>query len=274
MKIVCVGECTLDNYLNLEPGVNTRYVGGISLNFAVHSKRYGLEQVSLISAVGADEAGRSVLHRLAQEGVDASMVRVLPGKTAQQDIRLVEGGERIFPPGGFHIGVLADYRLDGGDFDVIRRHDVLVAPLYAQLEPLFKQAMLEPDFSGKRVADFLDGSDYSDIVTRIGAYQEALDIVFVSGTKETVQALMPLSRAYAGVIVVTLGALGSVALEGGTPVYQAAIQGVKPVDTTGCGDAFQAAFTVTYFQSGHVEKALRQGARRAATVLGHVGAIG
>jgi hypothetical protein len=28
MKVVCVGECTVDTYLNLEQGATTRYVGG------------------------------------------------------------------------------------------------------------------------------------------------------------------------------------------------------------------------------------------------------
>jgi fructoselysine 6-kinase len=54
---------------------------------------------------------------------------------------------------------------------------------------------------------------------------------------------------------------------------QAAIQVDNPVDSTGCGDAFQAAFTVNYFRDGIVAAALHQGAIQAARVLNHFGAF-
>ena len=44
------------------------------------------------------------------------------------------------------------------------------------------------------------------------------------------------------------------------------------VDTTGCGDAFQAAFTVEYFTHGDAAAALHVGSQAAAEVIRHVGA--
>jgi fructoselysine 6-kinase len=77
-----------------------------------------------------------------------------------------------------------------------------------------------------------------------------------------------------GVIVVTLGAKGSVGLLNGRSYHQPAIPVNHPLDPTGCGDAFQAAFVVSYWQTGAIEVALQQGAEQAAIVLQHYGAIG
>ena len=269
MKIVCVGEATVDHYLNL----NQQFVGGISLNFAVHSKRCGAEQVSLVSCVGADEGGQRILEKLAQERVDASHVAVLPGETPRQEILIAAGGERVFPPGGFHSGVLANFRLGEAELNFIRQHNVLAAPLYAQVEPIFNQAIKAAGFQGKRAADFLDWADYERDYGRIIAYLNDLDLIFISGSQATIAALQPLSSHYRGLIVVTLGAAGSVALTNGRQVYQPALPVPLPLDTTGCGDAFQAAFTAAYFRTRDIQQALYQGARQAAYVIQHYGAI-
>ena len=97
-------------------------------------------------------------------------------------------------------------------------------------------------------------------------------LAFISGNQATIDFLLPFSRGLDGLIVVTLGAGGSVALVDGTPLFQPAQVVPNPVDSTGCGDAFQAAFTVAYLTTGSVEQALRRGTARAATVLQHYGA--
>ncbi|HNT75712.1 MAG TPA: carbohydrate kinase family protein, partial [Anaerolineae bacterium] len=45
------------------------------------------------------------------------------------------------------------------------------------------------------------------------------------------------------------------------------------VDTTGCGDAFQAAFFVSWFQRHDMVQALRMGAEAAAQTLTHFGGV-
>ena len=95
MKIVSIGESTIDHYL----GLNQSFIGGISLNFAVNAKRCGADVVSLVSSVGTDRAGKRVLAKLEQEGIDASHVAILPGETARIDIQITAQGERVFPPG-------------------------------------------------------------------------------------------------------------------------------------------------------------------------------
>jgi fructoselysine 6-kinase len=268
MKIVCVGESTIDHYLDL----NRDFVGGISLNFAVNAHQCGVEQVALVSCVGTDPGGERILAGLDQAGIDASHVKVLPGETTRQDIRMAAGGERIFPPGGFHLGVLRDYRLAEDDLAFIRRHDILAAPLYRQVETLFETAIYRAGFQGKRVADLLTWGDYEQNYERLVPLFQHLDLIFISGDQSTVAALRPLSHRYKGAIIVTQGANGSTALQHGETIHQAAYPVDRPVDTTGCGDAFQAAFTITYFRTGDLRQALDQGAAQAAQVIGHYGA--
>ena len=268
VKIVCVGESTFDYYLDLHRG----YVGGISLNFAVHSKRCGAEKVALVSCVGSDPAGQLVRQKLFQEGIDTSHLYVEEGETARQNIVVTPTGERIFPPNGYSPGVLADFYVSDTDLEFIQQFDIVVAPLLWQIEPIFNRVMRELSLRGKRVVDFLDLSDYGQDYQGMATLIQQLDLAFISGDQQTVEMLRPVSGQMAGIIVVTRGAAGSTALVGGQHFDQPAVQVAAAVDTTGCGDAFQAAFTVAYFSHGNVPLALQEGARQAAEVLQHYGA--
>jgi fructoselysine 6-kinase len=269
MKIVCVGEITIDHY----PDLNQSFVGGISLNFAVNAKRCGADSVSLVSSVGTDEGGRKVLAKLAKEGIDASHVAILPGETARIDIQVAAHGERAFPAGRFRRNVLNDLRLTENDLIFIQQHDIL-AFLYDHSQPdsPVNRAAAELDFDGKRVADFGDWTDYGGDYAPLLSSLESLDLAFVSGNQATVDYLLPFSRHLKGLIVITLGADGSAALMDGMPFFQPAQPIANPVDSTGCGDAFQAAFTVAYFRTASVKQALHRGTVQAATVIQHYGA--
>jgi fructoselysine 6-kinase len=269
LRVVCVGECTIDCYLNLQQ----HFIGGISLNFAVQAKHSGAEVVSLVSRVGEDH-GTEVLNRLKREGVDASHVAVQPGATATQDITVTASGERVFPPGGYRTGVLSGHFLSKSDLEFVQGHDILASALFRQIEPLFLQVMEALPFRGWRVADFLDLSDYGKDIRVVEQLGERLSIAFVSGNRETAELLRPLSRAVRCLIVVTMGAQGSLALVNGEPVHQPSIAVANVVDSTGCGDAFQAAFTVSYWRERDVRRALQRGAEQASHVIQHYGAIG
>ncbi len=266
LSVVAIGEITIDHYLDL----GRTFVGGISLNFAVHCKRAGAEQVALVSRVGAADAAR-VRAKLAAEHVDASRVQVLDGPTAVQEIDVAADGERIFPPGGYRLGVLDGFMLDDADAAFIGRHNVLASALFRQVEPLFRQVLALP-FDGARVADFLDLSDYAGDPQAIAQFADRLAVAFVSGDEALVERLRPLAHAGPCVIVVTHGARGSTALAGDAQFRQPAVPVGRVVDTTGCGDAFQAAFTVTYLRDGDITRALQAGAAQAARVAEHFGA--
>ena len=273
MQIAVVGECTRDLYL--DRGVSM--VGGISLHFAVQARRSlgPAGEVALVSCTGADAAGDAVREALCRAGVDLSRLHTRPGPTATQRIDLRADGERHFPEGGYDPGVLSDFRLGPDDRAFIATCDVVVAPYFRQVEHLFHSAMHAARPGARRVADFLDGADLGATYVGIDALLGVVDLAFISGDDATVSCLLPRSCSADTLIVVTHGAAGSSALVDGHRICVPAVPVPvgERVDTTGCGDAFQAAFTVEYVTHGDVVAALRAGSEAAAEVIRHLGAI-
>ncbi len=271
MRIVAVGECTRDRYIDHD----VERIGGISLNFAINARRSGAEHVAIVSCIGTDGANDAIRAKLTGEDIDATHLHVQSGMTASQVIRLSRGGERVFPPNGYSAGVLATFLLDATDLAYITTFDVVAAPYFRQVKQLFGLAM-EAAANATRVADLLDGEDLGSDLAGIDPLLDTLDLAFISGDERTVELLLPRSRLTRTLIVITHGAAGSTALMGGRRYVEPAIAVPvdEQVDTTGCGDAFQAAFTVDYLRRGAVPHALRAGATRAAEVIRHVGATG
>lgn len=237
----------------------------------MNARRCGAEHVALLSAVGDDAAGRLARAKLAREGVDGSRVLTLPGATAHQDIRIIDG-DRFFPPGGYGAGVLADFQLNAADLAFLAGFDVLVMPIFRQIEHLARAAFNAPGFQGRRVADFLDGADLGDGLRELTSFLPLLEIGFISGDEQTIARVEAPARDLDALVVVTLGAAGSVALVNGERIFQPALPVATPIDSTGCGDAFQAAFSVAYLHGASIAAALAAGAERAARVLQHYGA--
>lgn len=273
MRIVAVGECTRD--VHVDRGVTT--VGGISLNFAVQARRRldAADHVALVSAVGTDAAGEAVRTVLVRAGVDATPVQTLAGATACQRIHRGPGGERHFPPGGYDPGVLAGFRLDVAARACIAAADVVAVPWFRQLASLADEALAAASAGTLRVADLLDGEDLGPDLVELPAVLARLDLAFLSGDAAVATRLLPRSRRGGPVIVVTHGAAGSTALVDGRRVSAAAavVPDEARVDTTGCGDAFQAAFTVAFRRGDGVDAALAAGSQAAAQVIRHVGAV-
>ena len=269
MRVVAVGECTIDRY----PALSAERVGGISLNFAVHARVAGAESVMLVSCTGDDRAATSVRHRLATAGVDASRVHEREGATASQRIELMDAGERVFPPGGYDPGVLAEFRLDEADLVEVRDADVVAVPVFRQLMPIVEAVVREPRPRMLRVADLLDGEDLGSGFAGLDPLLDEFDLLFLSGAPALVDTLADRTRDARGMLVITHGAAGATALSRGSRVFEPAepVPRAECVDSTGCGDAFQAACTVHLARGSDVGTALRAGAQRAARVIRHLG---
>lgn len=273
MKLISVGETTIDYY----PAIEQTFVGGISLNFAVQARRCGAEAVALVSAIGQDANGKLILDRLKQEQIDTSHIAVLPGKTAHCEIVVLENGDRYFPPNSYHQHVLADFAPDAAALAFIQQHDVVVSRFdISYSKTTFSTVMGDLPFDGKRVADFGDWFDYEGRHDELFPWLDRIDLAFISGDKETVSvfqdAIMGKVRPKKAQVIITLGDQGSVALVDGGVIQQPAIPVERIVDATGCGDAFQAAFTVEWMRSSDLVKALQSGAENASKTLQHYGA--
>jgi sugar/nucleoside kinase (ribokinase family) len=258
MKVVAMTVCTVDGY----PDQGIECVGGNSLNFATQCRRSGVEHVSLVGGVGTDDYGSVVLDHLQSEGIDVGHVHRVDGATATNKLYVTEDGERFQVPDSWRGGVYETFRLSDDDWNFVNRHDIVATTC---IDPNFAQALDRVDAGRGFVVDFMHIHDYDTMA----ANTERISIIFMNGDREVVARVKPIAEQ--ALVVVTMDAAGSVALRGGETFFQPALPVERVVDTTGCGDAYQAAFTASWFREGDVQQAMAAGAQAASLVLAHFG---
>ncbi len=270
MRVVAVGDCGVDRYLDLKAD----RVGGIALNFAVNAKATfppGSE-IAVVCALGNDREASDV--RAAIVGHDvAGVLPEMAGRTSLQVIDHDPSGERIFIR--YEAGVLTDYRVGAAESPIIADSDVLLMTCYRQVMGFFESAVKTPS-SGLRAVDFLDLNDTDDRLAPVRRALPSIDIGFAglaAGDTDLIDALEGLAQHHGKLFVVTLGAAGSLALGGRERIACPAVAVTDVVDTTGAGDSFQAGFLASYAQTRDVRRSLEAGAKRAAGTLRHVGAF-
>lgn len=262
MKLVAMTICCADIY----PDSGQVFIGGNSLNFATQCVKRKIEKVSVLGAIGNDRYGTLIKNHLMKLGIDNTHLYVIDGDTATNKIYINDAGDRFFKTDSWNGGVYQLFRLSNEDWEFVYSHDVMTIPC---LDPNFNEVLSKKQPLIKLVVDFLDIHDLDFIVKAL----PVIDIGFVSGDKALVEALKPVARQLNTLIVITLGAAGSVAIEGDQEYYQPAIPVKNVVDTTGCGDAYQAAFVVSYFENRNIKEAMEKGSYAASQVLGHMGSV-
>lgn len=94
-----------------------------------------------------------------------------------------------------------------------------------------------------------------------------------SGDATLIDALERLARRDRLLLVVTLGAEGSLALGGDRRLSCRAVTVPQVVDTTGAGDTFAAGFLREYCASRDAARSLVRGAEEAAASVQRLGAF-
>lgn len=270
MRVTAVGDCGVDRYLDL--GLDRP--GGITLNFAANARRLfpASDAVGVVTALGNDREADLVRRAIARLGLEAC-VADLEGATSIQYIDRHPSGEKIFVR--YEQGVLGRYRLGAREREVIARSDVLMAVVYAQIEGFFDSVMDAPS-PGLRAVDFGDLSGVSGAAGIVERYRDGFHLGFfglTSGDGDLVDELERLARRHGRLLVVTLGADGSLALGGERRVACPAVGVRQVVDTTGAGDTFAAGFLRAYCASRDVARSLAHGAEEAAAAVQRVGAF-
>lgn len=262
LTIAAVGEVCADLY----EGDDEVFLGGISGNFARSAAEAGA-RASVFAAVGDDELGGALIALLGKTRVEPR-IRVLPGATAVQRIRIAPDGERIFC--GFDAGVVTEYTLTTDELAALARFDAVAVPLAPETERVVAQLAAA---GGHRalVGDVSRDSAGSDLCAWLAPRLATLAIAFVGGTATDLEPLRALSERARALVVLTAGPAGAWALAAGQVLHQASVA-ERVIDTTGCGDAFQAAFAVRHLTGASLEVALYAGAQAAALVAQKRGA--
>jgi sulfofructose kinase len=94
----------------------------------------------------------------------------------------------------------------------------------------------------------------------------------LTGVHDPADALRALRRQHPGILVVTLGIRGAIALEGDRLLHLPAFA-VDAVDTTGAGDVFRGAFIYGYLQGWPLDETMRFANAAAAVSCSRLGAM-
>lgn len=261
MRVACFSVAAIDFF----PGQNAWFAGGNSLNQAVRFRQMGCYS-AFIGALGTDEAGDRIATLMGNEQIEISRLQRIEGFTARNQIINDAAGERFGVDGAWESGVYEAFRMAENDWAYLENFDIWAThancPFFGVTLERKKRQLLSVDFLHLRDYDLLQKS------------LTVADIVFFGGTVDMVEDLAQTAKkSPEKIIVLTLGADGSMAFSDGRTYMQDALPLKKVVDTTGCGDAFQAGFTASYYHYQDIPQALLAGAelgRKAATSFGGV----
>jgi fructoselysine 6-kinase len=212
-------------------------------------------------AVGDDAPGRRTVAVLRSKNVIVDHVRVSAGVTAWTDIDFDSAGERVFAFEEF--GVCRGYLPSAGETAILQRLRHVHLGWLDDAGGL-KRKLLSAGVSVSQ--------DLSVNAAAIDASPDGLSIAFLSAeSREAADVLIAQVLATgAKLAVVTMGRLGSIASDGKAHAVTDAVP-VVPVDTTGAGDTFIAAFIAFRLEGGDLQAALEAGRSAAAATCLHFG---
>lgn len=222
-----------------------RFAGGKGANQAMAARRAGAA-VTMVGAVGADEAGAAYLRRLREHGIDTAVLEVQGVPTGRALITVDAAGENsiLVVPGAN--GYLAVPQLD------FAPGDVLLCSLEVPLTTVAETARAA-SAAGARVVVNL--APYAALPHDVIALADPVVV------NESEAALLADSDLLPTSLLVTFGPAG--AMWDGMRVEGLAVPQGEVVDSVGAGDAFCGAL-VAALAAG----ADREGAMRAAAVAG------
>lgn len=250
--------------------------GGAAANVAVWAHRLGANPL-LAGNVGDDRLGDLMKLHLEREGLELHLGRVSGGSTTRIGIVIRADGERAFVtdhrrPLRLSADDLPLGLLDGADALFLNGYAVFMAGGTSFAGPLLDEARRR----GVPIA--FDPSSFT-LIRHYGARRLLdelghLDVLLAN--EEEWQALAGTGDTSAllervGLVVIKQGAEGATALSGAARLSSPAVK-VKVADTTGAGDAFDAAFLAEYFSGRNLSEALAAGNRLGGQVAGRVGA--
>lgn len=264
LNLTALTPCCVDFY----PQLNEFYMGGNSLNVASMWKKLSPNSsISVVTCLGKDTNGRMITDFFTKIGIDQSRVYVKDGATATNHLRVDETGERFGVEGTWQGGLYETFFLSDADWDWVAQQDIVAMPAN---NPNYTEMLKRKHNNQLLSVDYLDIENHIPIEETVSY----TDIAFITARPDLLPKYRDLAFSAQKLIVVTLGALGSYAYFDGKSFHQPALQVPKVIDTTGCGDAYQAAFALTYYHTRDIQKSMFDGATAASQILQAWGGVG
>jgi len=265
ISIAIVGSINLDIVASVkafpQPGETitnatvNRFPGGKGANQALAAHRLGAS-VFMVGRVGSDAVADEALHTLREEGVDLTYCQPLKGvSTGLAMITVTESGENqiVVAPG-------ANAAFDAEHL-VLPRSDAIIAQLEIPVQTIIRAASTSDSFF------CLNAAPAKPVPHEL---LEHVDLLVVNEIEA--KSLGKELDIYAGLLAITYGGEGAVLSRAGQQVAQAKPPEVEVVDTTGAGDAFTAALTVSLVSGIEPQAALERACLVGALTTTKMGA--
>ena len=257
-------------------GVLSAGHGGKGSNQAVGAARLGAE-VSLLTAIGDDAAGADAVAMWAEEGVDASAVLRAPAATMTGFILLDSAGENSIAIAPGALDLLRVEHAEGFRARIAGAHIVLVSleiPLAVAVRVLeiADEEGVPTILNPAPAPGPLPASVWRHITYLTPNRSEALTLL---GGEERMPAQLAddLHRLSGSTVIMTLGGDGAIVAspDGQVPIDPVPASAV--VDTTGAGDAFNAALAVALAEGAGPMAAATWAARAGSHAVAHPGVL-
>lgn len=240
-------------------------IGGSAGIFAVGAAKLGLK-VTFIGKVGDDHFGHFMKDRMTAQGIDVSGLVIDPSVKTGLSISLSDGNDRaILTFGGSNLllnfqdidfEIVAQSRhLHSGSFYLLNNIRQDLAIIYKKAKEMGLSTSIDTNYDPKEKweDDIFNVLDYTDVFL-----PNMTELMAISGEKDPDSAIRHLTKNRNLLVVVKNGEDGAFA-EKDKVHYSAETIQVKPIDTTGAGDSFDAGFLFGFLNGLGIEKSLRIG---------------
>jgi sulfofructose kinase len=279
-SVLCVGQATLDHVLTVggEIVVGRKHVaqrhdvvgGGLAANAAVAVARLG-GSASLVSVVGDDETGDSVLAGLRAEHVDVRLVQQVAGVATPFSAVIVsaDGARTIVNHSPTELLARPCPDLQGAVCDAVVVDGRWSSGTAAALSLARHRRIPGVVDVDRSTVDATVIATCLDLASHLVFSEDALREL--TGTSSPTDGLRRISRDTGAHVSVTLGARGVVWIDG-DDVRSLAAFDVDAVDTTGAGDVFHGAATLALAEGAGEARAFAFASAAAALKCTRFGA--
>ncbi len=264
---------------------DSRQCGGAPANVIFHAARLGARG-AVVSAVGKDADGDDLLSFLEGKGIDCSLVARSALPTGTVTVSLADGipSYTIHRPAAWDAIPYTDAldalvpRLSAVVFGSLAQRDarsretifrILRHPGLKALK-LFDINLRQDFYDRDTIRDSLDAADVLKLNDEECAVLARL--FSIPGDMGSVVRELAARHGLSHVIL-TLGAKGSALYDGESVTDYPVAPCERIVDTVGCGDAFLAAWCVSFLRGEGADAAMRRATELSAYVAGHRGAM-
>jgi ribokinase len=238
--------------------------GGKGANQALAARRAGAE-VRMVGAVGRDEFAGPALSLLKDAGADLTGVKTVDGPTGTALILVGGDGENMIA-----VVAGANGTVDAGQAEAAVTALKAGDTLMLQLE--VPATAVEAALTSAKSAGIRTVLNLAPLTAEAATLAKLADIVIANETEfellagrqglsaaEREETALAMHRETGQVLIITLGAAGVIAAEGGT-LHKAQGLKIEPVDTVGAGDTFCGYFAASLDAGLGFDTALRRAA--------------